>query len=158
MDRAVSVNDHIDQRERLYVSVPWVYARDRSWHCFNRDTGSCADRIVFKASRRIVALDLRRHCGSGASRRRSAQKEEAAGDGGFSQSRTRRYPYLSCVEMSLNLPLRVEPIVFTVAMITTEMPAAIRPYSIAVAPDSSFRNARTRVMGLIKGPLSGHWT
>src|SRR5262249_25441917 len=68
---------------------------------------------------------------------------EAAGDGGFSQSRTRRYPYLSCVEMSLNLPLRVEPIVFTVAMITTEMPAAIRPYSIAVAPDSSFRNAKT---------------
>src|SRR5262249_4611309 len=51
--------------------------------------------------------------------------------------------YLSCAEMSLNLPLRVEPIVFTVAIITTEMPAAIRPYSIAVAPDSSFRNAKT---------------
>jgi hypothetical protein len=26
---------------------------------------------------------------------------------------------------------------------TTEMPAAIRPYSIAVAPDSSFRKATT---------------
>src|SRR5262245_25199065 len=49
--------------------------------------------------------------------------------------------YFNCVEMLLNLPLRLEPIALTVAMITTEMPAAIRPYSIAVAPDSSFRNA-----------------
>jgi hypothetical protein len=31
-----------------------------------------------------------------------------------------------------------------VAIITTEMPAAMSPYSIAVAPDSSFKNARTR--------------
>ena len=37
----------------------------------------------------------------------------------------------------------IEPIAFTVAMITTEMPAAMRPYSIAVAPDSFFRNATT---------------
>src|SRR5664280_645342 len=29
----------------------------------------------------------------------------------------------------------------TTAMIATEMPAAIRPYSMAVAPDSFFRNA-----------------
>lgn len=43
--------------------------------------------------------------------------------------------------MLSNLPFKVVPIAFTVAMITTEMPAAIRPYSIAVAPDSSFRNA-----------------
>ena len=45
--------------------------------------------------------------------------------------------YLSCVEMLLKLPLRVVPIVLTVAMITTEMPAAMRPYSIAVAPTRS---------------------
>ena len=38
--------------------------------------------------------------------------------------------------MLVNLPLSVLPIALTVAMITTEMPAAIRPYSIAVAPDS----------------------
>ena len=36
--------------------------------------------------------------------------------------------------MLLNLPLRLVPIALTVAMMTTEMPAAIRPYSIAVAP------------------------
>ena len=51
--------------------------------------------------------------------------------------------YFSCVEMLSNLALRVVPIALTVAMITTEMPAAIKPYSIAVAPDSFFRNART---------------
>ena len=50
--------------------------------------------------------------------------------------------YFSCVDMEVNLPLRVVPIVLTVAMITTEMPAAIKPYSIAVAPDSSFRNEK----------------
>jgi hypothetical protein len=33
-----------------------------------------------------------------------------------------------------------EPTPCTTAMIATEMPAAIRPYSMAVAPDSSFRN------------------
>src|SRR5215475_11839657 len=51
--------------------------------------------------------------------------------------------YLSWVEMVSNLELRLEPIAFTLAMMTIEMPAAIRPYSIAVAPDSSFRNAKT---------------
>src|SRR4029450_143757 len=54
-----------------------------------------------------------------------------------------REAYLSCVEMSLNFVFKLEPIAFTVAMITTEMPAAMRPYSIAVAPDSFFRNATT---------------
>ena len=34
-------------------------------------------------------------------------------------------------------------------MITIEMPAAIRPYSIAVAPESSFRNARILLIGHI---------
>jgi len=43
---------------------------------------------------------------------------------------------LSWVETLVNLVLSVVPIALTVAMITTEMPAAIRPYSIAVAPDS----------------------
>jgi len=54
--------------------------------------------------------------------------------------------YLSWVEMLLNLVLRLVPIELTVAMITTEIPAAINPYSIAVAPDSSLRNAKTRYM------------
>jgi len=42
---------------------------------------------------------------------------------------------LSWVEIVSNLELRLVPIALTLAMITIEMPAAIRPYSIAVAPD-----------------------
>src|SRR5262249_55551342 len=80
----------------------------------------------------------------------SGFKKEAAFAGGFQRTSKPHGDYLSWVEMLLNLPLRVLPMVFTVAMITTEMPAAIKPYSIAVAPDSSFRNARTRVMGLTR--------
>ena len=37
--------------------------------------------------------------------------------------------------MLVNLVFSVEPIVLTIAMMATEMPAAIRPYSIAVAPE-----------------------
>src|SRR5262245_61996858 len=66
-------------------------------------------------------------------RESACAKKEAAVSGGY-------YGF-SWSEMNWNLVLRVEPIRFTVAMITTEMPAAMRPYSIAVAPDSSFRNA-----------------
>src|SRR4029078_3522802 len=45
--------------------------------------------------------------------------------------------------MESKLDLRVLPIALTVAIITTEIPAAINPYSIAVAPDSSLRKALT---------------
>jgi hypothetical protein len=37
--------------------------------------------------------------------------------------------------IALNLVLRVVPIEFTAVMITSAIPAAIRAYSIAVAPD-----------------------
>jgi hypothetical protein len=37
-------------------------------------------------------------------------------------------------EINWNVALRLEPMALTLAMITTEIPAAIRPYSIAVAP------------------------
>jgi hypothetical protein len=40
----------------------------------------------------------------------------------------------------LKVVLRLPPTVVTAVMITTEMRAAISPYSIAVAPDSSRRN------------------
>jgi len=50
---------------------------------------------------------------------------------------------LSWVETDWNFAFKVVPIALTVAMITTEMPAAISPYSIAVAPDSSLINAET---------------
>jgi hypothetical protein len=43
--------------------------------------------------------------------------------------------------MLVNLALSVLPSVFTKAMLAMEMPAAINPYSMAVAPDSFFRNA-----------------
>ena len=46
--------------------------------------------------------------------------------------------YLSWVEMLVNLSLSWLPKVLTTAMIATEMPAAIRPYSMAVAPELSF--------------------
>ena len=38
----------------------------------------------------------------------------------------------------MNVPLRLVPTRLTAATITTEIPPAIRAYSIAVAPDSSF--------------------
>ena len=47
--------------------------------------------------------------------------------------------HLSWLDMLLNVVFRLVPIVLTAAMMATEMPAAIRPYSMAVAPLSSFR-------------------
>ena len=41
--------------------------------------------------------------------------------------------YLSWVEMLPKLVFSLVPIPFTTVMMTTEMPAAIRPYSMAVA-------------------------
>lgn len=49
--------------------------------------------------------------------------------------------YFSAVAMVLNLPDRVVPTVVTAVMITTEMRPAMRPYSMAVAPDSSLMGA-----------------
>jgi hypothetical protein len=65
--------------------------------------------------------------------------KEAAQKGGLSRE-IDRYSYLSWVEMLENVVLSWVPRPFTTAMIATEMPAAIKPYSIAVAPDSSDRN------------------
>ena len=53
--------------------------------------------------------------------------------------------------MLSNLPFKVVPIAFTVAMITTEMPAAIRPYSIAVAPRLIFQKRSD--LGHVTGSL-----
>ena len=47
--------------------------------------------------------------------------------------------------MPLNVDLSCEPSVFTTVMMATEMPAAISPYSIAVAPDFVLRKARHEV-------------
>jgi hypothetical protein len=48
--------------------------------------------------------------------------------------------YLSAVETLVNVVFNFEPRAPTTVMIATEMPAAINPYSMAVAPDSSRMN------------------
>ena len=61
----------------------------------------------------------------------------------------------------LNVVDNFEPRPFTTVMIATEMPAAMRPYSMAVAPDSSLAKRVTRdFMGrflLIHTWLSEHF-
>jgi hypothetical protein len=51
-----------------------------------------------------------------------------------------RYQLLQRIIERRELELSLPPIPFTLEMITSEIPAAISPYSIAVAPDSSARN------------------
>src|ERR1700712_368280 len=52
--------------------------------------------------------------------------------------------YFSEVEIVLKLVHSWVPTPFTAVMIAIAMPAAIRPYSMAVAPDSSFTKRETR--------------
>jgi hypothetical protein len=46
----------------------------------------------------------------------------------------------SCDDIFVKVVFSWEPSEFTTVMIATEIPAAIKPYSMAVAPDSSRRN------------------
>ena len=70
------------------------------------------------------------------------RRQKAAGDkaGGFRSQRENRDAYFSAVLIELNLLLRLVPSPLTTVIIASAMPAAIRPYSIAVAPDSSAKN------------------
>jgi hypothetical protein len=69
----------------------------------------------------------------------------------LAQSRT---AYFNEVLIDENLVLSFTPIPFTTAMIASEIPAAINPYSMAVAPDSSARNRRMVVSSTIAaGPI-----
>jgi hypothetical protein len=61
--------------------------------------------------------------------------KEAANCGGSLLAAATFRGYLSCVEILPKLVFSLVPMPFTAAMIATEMPAAIRPYSMAVAPD-----------------------
>jgi hypothetical protein len=54
--------------------------------------------------------------------------------------------YLSAAETVLNVAFKFVPSACTVAMIATAMPAAMRPYSMAVAPDSSFTKRKKSVL------------
>ena len=46
--------------------------------------------------------------------------------------------------IEVNLALRLVPRPFTAARMTIEIPAAISPYSMAVAPESSRKNFKTK--------------
>jgi hypothetical protein len=46
--------------------------------------------------------------------------------------------YLRALDTLVNVVFNCDPSPATTAMMATEMPAAIKPYSIAVAPDWSF--------------------
>src|ERR1700742_5089372 len=61
--------------------------------------------------------------------------------------------YFSEVLIVVNLALRVVPRLLTAAMIARLMPAAIRPYSIAVAADSSAQNFATIFFTVPPGKL-----
>src|SRR5579859_5785164 len=52
--------------------------------------------------------------------------------------------YLSELLIEVNLPCKLLPRPLTTAIIASAMPAAIRPYSMAVAPDSSFTKRAIR--------------
>jgi hypothetical protein len=58
------------------------------------------------------------------------------------QTKIQKAAYFNAVETDPKVVLRFEPAPFTTLMIMTEIDAAMRPYSTAVAPDSSFRKAR----------------
>ena len=45
---------------------------------------------------------------------------------------------------NVKVEFRVDPSVFTVMIMATEIPAAMRPYSMAVAPESSLINFFTK--------------
>lgn len=51
--------------------------------------------------------------------------------------------YFNEVLIEPNFSFKLVPKLFTTVMIASAMPAAIRPYSIAVAPDSSDQNFET---------------
>jgi hypothetical protein len=54
--------------------------------------------------------------------------------------------YLRALETDENVVFKFVPRACTVAMMATEIPAAMRPYSIAVAPLSSLRKRKRHVM------------
>jgi hypothetical protein len=67
---------------------------------------------------------------------------------------TEALTYFNELLIEVKFVLRVVPRPFTAAIIASEMPAAMRPYSIAVAPDSSDKNfKRTRFT-----PASFNWS
>jgi hypothetical protein len=81
------------------------------------------------------------HDGPGQHQRIRPPKKTAAQKYGRQTRRPKNYDmwlniiYLSWVETLVNEVLRLVPSVLTATIMATDMPAAIKPYSIAVAPD-----------------------
>jgi len=57
----------------------------------------------------------------------------------------RSLDYFNELLIDVNMLLRLVPRPFTAAMIASEMPAAISPYSIAVAPVSSCQKRESKL-------------
>src|SRR5262249_15725607 len=72
------------------------------------------------------------------------------------QRRCNLIGYFNELLMEVNFSFRFVPRPFTAAMIASEIPAAISPYSIAVAPDSSLQKPRNNafISFLPRFPLS----
>src|ERR1700704_5324790 len=91
--------------------------------------------------------DLQKYSRHFAHPARAKTRKAPALAGAFRIPFDRRYlpAFASELETFENVVLSCPPREFTTAIIATEMPAAIRPYSMAVAPDSSFAKRLTRV-------------
>jgi len=69
--------------------------------------------------------------------------------------RNRNVIYFNEVDTVEKVVFRLVPRASTVAMIATAMPAAMRPYSMAVAPVSSARKRKTSVVMMGSSVLTG---
>jgi hypothetical protein len=67
---------------------------------------------------------------------------------------TKQLCYFSAVCTDVKVVLRPDPTAATTVMIATEIPAAISPYSIAVAPHSLLRNCANRLFMVCPSPVS----
>src|SRR5690242_15395922 len=93
-------------------------------------------------------------------RNETTPTENPPGSFGVQKGGAYLLPPPSWSEMLVNALLSLPPIAFTAPMITTEMPAAMRPYSIAVAPLSSFmkRCNRDIVLSHVLGACGREWS
>ena len=84
-----------------------------------------------------------------------ATHEGANGGFDYATLQPLKLRYFSAVLIEVNPVLRVPPMPLTAVMITMLMPAAIRQYSIAVAPESSSRNFES--VDPLKTPADVPW-
>src|SRR6201999_345268 len=80
--------------------------------------------------------------GSAAANEKGSDRSRSPIQPATAEKRESYQAYFNDVLMLVNLVFNVEPRPLTAAMMARLMPAAIRPYSMAVAADSSFRNLK----------------